>query len=306
MPDLPPVGRPTIINRVTCCPVCLKPIDIVAQDIVVYYPPYLAPYDSLRAYDGAYHRACLYRVGDYQRMVRAWHQGERTLNHYEPSPPESGPLSQPIKFERDSTVITSYPHVIAFERDLSALVRAQTSPVELHLYPRFARWELTSIDQLNALTEVLARYDASNKKRRFGAKKASFEVRPVANHDLMTLRWTPPLFGALTYPPDQWERLRRLAPRVLDLETLPLPSRQQWKGGELEPEVGWDCWRVVAKPVGAKRVEGGAVLSVLAMRLRFVPIWDEEVALMVDFLKRHRLAMEAAIRAYSHASQALN
>ncbi|HYE78580.1 MAG TPA: hypothetical protein VEI97_11380 [bacterium] len=274
---LPKVDQPTFVNRVTLCPVCLKPCDLQVQDIVPYFPDYLAPFDTLRAYDGFYHRACLYQVGDYERMVVAWYQGERARAEQQKG-------------------------VVAFERDIAALKRRTLSaPLELLLFPRFARFSIDGVATLDQFTKLLSTYHRSSRKRSRKFRAAAMEIRPVANQELMVFRWEIPLRGILGFnaPP-------RLPSEIVDLQSLGLePGALHWRGGDLEPGIQWDLRAItgrlseflpgrVVPPYTSPRQPDGAI-AVHTHRLRFIPIWDDEVAQLVEFLGKHKAAIAAAL-----------
>lgn len=297
-----PVDRLVCVNRETLCPVCLKPCEVVTQDIVPYLPTYLSKFDTLRAYDGCYHRACLYQIGDYRRMVEAWHKGIQDLLRA-----VGGALvgTAPIVAEGLDTDANRWPRVVALERDLGAIRWAAGDPLELMLFPRMATWSFYDFAELDALGVILTRYVASPDRRAAHLRRGALEIRPVANHEVCTLRWAVPLHLTLTWPagtvlPPSWQPASRWQSLfgeglTIDLSEGPLASEAAYEGGQLESELDWDLRRCQGRVTRLSVTGDHITLRLVTHRLRFVPVWDDEAEGIVQFLLQHKEALRNAL-----------
>lgn len=299
---LTPVGRATLVNRETLCPVCLKTCDITTQDIVAYWPAYLPPWDTLRAYDGAYHRACLYQLGDYPRLVEAWHRGEQAALKASGGRAVGQAPIQGLGLEPDAN---RWPQVVAFERDLLCLQPAPDQPVELLLFPRFARWEFRALLELQHFAAILQRFANAPDRRQGSWTMGALTLTAVANHPLCTLRWAIPLEIAVTLPnagerPTAWPQSRGgfhalgKGP-VIDLALAPVQVRSV-DGGQLEAEVDWDLTRISGRLLPPRRGDTPQTIRISTQRLRFVPLWDDEVDQLVRFFEREKVALQRLLK----------
>lgn len=262
---LPPAGRPRFANRHTLCPHCLKPCDLAAQDILSFHPSWLDPWDTLRAYDGFYHRACFYQLGDYPRLVTAWQQGEQE--------------------QRGKSIADTW----AFERDFALLERTTGGPLTLCLFPRYAAWEFADRKSLDSFRDLLQSYVTAPDRQGVLLRRDGLEMRPVADQPLMVVRWAIPLELHLRWKLTEAEAMRPwLGPRRrlpwqkppaidLGLAALPQGAVMDVRGGQLEPEADWNLAAITGQVVGWQQESDGAVsATVQSQRLRFVPVWDEE------------------------------
>lgn len=295
---LTPVGRSTLVNRKTLCPVCLKTCDITTQDIVAYWPAYLPPWETLRAYDGAYHRACLYQLGDYPRLVEAWHRGEQAALKARGGRAVGQAPIQGLGLEPDAN---RWPQVVAFERDLLCLQRAPDQPVELLLFPRFVRWEFRALLELQHFAAILQRFANAPDRRQGSWTMGALTLTAVANHPLCTLRWAIPLaltatLADSTVRPAAWT-LTRWGIRamgkgpVIDLALAPVQMRSV-DGGQLETEVDWDLTRISGRLLPVRRSDPAQTIRISTQRLRFVPLWDDEVDQLVRFFAREKEVLQ--------------
>jgi len=299
---LTPVGRATLVNRETLCPVCLKACDISTQDIVAYWPAYLPPWDTLRAYDGAYHRACLYQLGDYPRLVEAWHRGEQAALKASGGRAVGQAPIQGLGLDPEAH---RWPQVVAFERDLLCLQRSPDQPVELLLFPRFVRWEFRTLLELQHFAAILQRCANAPDRRQGSWTIGALTLTAVANHPLCTLRWAIPLELVVTLVdsgarPASWWQSRRGIPTlgrgsIIDLALAPVQVRSV-DGGQLETEVDWDLTRISGRLLRARRGDTPQTIRISTRRLRFVPLWDDEVDQLVRFCERERVALQRLLK----------
>gem|GEM_PF-4603162 len=296
------VDRPLFVNRETLCSVCLTPCDLTTQDIVPYFPVYLSRFDTLRAYDGCYHRACLYKIGDYRRMVEAWHKGIADLLKA-----TGGVLvgEAPIASEGLDPAANRWPRVVVFERDLGAIRWAPGDPLELMQFPRMAAWRFYDFNELDAFGIILERYVASSDRRSAHLSRGALEIRPVANHEVCTLRWAIPLTLTITWPagtelPSTWQpppRWRSLfgESATVDLAEAPPGTLLTCEGGHLESELDWNLLRCSGRVTQRTTSTDSVSIRLATQRLRFVPVWDDEAEAIMKFLQQHKSALQKAL-----------